>query len=407
MPKAGSFKKKRERDGVPHVKQLCVLRLVNVSDPKDPFQREKLGSIVFHDLNLGFDGILAIGPNAPKDPVWLEFLRSGTAGNINLQNKSSSAVIIVQVGTGTLAYCFGYGRYLLDDEYIDSSFGLRLALNIIDPDQIRSLDSKRLDNFQFSRHQTNDGRNVMQFGLDVESDMLHAVMGFPKAKTLCVAIAGRDSAVLSCRVELTDLAKKSREILAAHKGFAYRTHFEWVDNIVKIKDKTLLTTLDAEVVTKVNAISPDVSLIEKEIHDWYSMGMFNFTVDSSQKFPVLQMADLITVLNGVPFDDAKLRSIRVVMKDDTGVKTVTWRLYDTIHCDTTMTNSGVPSRFVLTGGVWYQVDKAFGKRIEDYIVDEIAHWKGTLPDVVVTRDKNKQNIKIENEDAYNLRPLNN
>jgi len=291
MAKAGSRKTKVSKVEVPCIRQLCVLRLVNVTIPKNVFQDDKRSKIQFHELE-GVDGLLAVGPNLPKDPPWLEFIRSGTSAPVNLRNLSSSAVIIVQVGGDTLAYCFGYGRYLLDDAYIDGSFGLRLAFNILDPDKIRSLDSKRLDNYQFSRHQTHEGRNVVQFGFDVESDLLHAVMGIPKTNALCKAIAGRDAAILNCSLEIKDLAKKSKEILKAFKETSYRTHFEWLDNIKKIKDRSFIGKLDKELINRMNAKPTEVTLVEKEIHDWYTTGMFRYSI-SPTKFPMLNLQDLL------------------------------------------------------------------------------------------------------------------
>lgn len=62
-----------------------------------------------------------------------------------VQSASASGLLLLTADGHTLALTFGYGRSFLDQSKIERRFGLKVALNLIDEKQIRSLDTKLFD----------------------------------------------------------------------------------------------------------------------------------------------------------------------------------------------------------------------------------------------------------------------
>lgn len=129
----------------------------------------------------GTIGVLHVRRSAPKQPAWLKFFPDVDFGGINPISASSGAVLVLKRPSGYFAVVFGYGRYLLREGVIDERFGLRVALNAMEPTLLRSLDHKRLDAVpRHTREQLSRGGVLGQFGLDIERDMLRGLTATPR-----------------------------------------------------------------------------------------------------------------------------------------------------------------------------------------------------------------------------------
>src|SRR2546425_782967 len=110
----------------------------------------------------------------------------------DLHNASSAAVLIVTVSEKTFVLTFGYGRSLLRPGVWEEDFGLRVTLNAVDPLRIRSVDRFKFDAIsQHSQIQASRDANIVEFGLDVEQDLLRAVTGKPRDPTLANQLTGK------------------------------------------------------------------------------------------------------------------------------------------------------------------------------------------------------------------------
>ena len=81
----------------------------------------------------GIEGKIFVKESKGKRPRWAEHLDALHASEIpNLETLSASAVLLLKAGARTVAFVFGYGRYLLDDAEMVSDFGIKTALNTLD-----------------------------------------------------------------------------------------------------------------------------------------------------------------------------------------------------------------------------------------------------------------------------------
>src|SRR5207245_11347461 len=121
---------------------------------------------------------------------WLTYFESVVDfSEISLLTASSSAILLVPKPNNLFAIVFGYGRYLLAEEAIESRFGLRVTLNAIEHSQLRSIDHKRLEGVPcHTSEQVTKASGLEEFGLDVERDLLRGVTGTPKDQSLGIRL---------------------------------------------------------------------------------------------------------------------------------------------------------------------------------------------------------------------------
>ncbi|WP_158522486.1 DUF6119 family protein [Tessaracoccus aquimaris] len=117
--------------------------------------------------------------NFPSTPSWAKYVEPAVEGGIHgVQSASASGLLLLTVDGHTFALTFGYGRSFLDRAKIERRFGLKVALNLIDEKQIRSLDTKLFDETVVSRNtKTRRTAELPAFGVDILRDIVRAVTG--------------------------------------------------------------------------------------------------------------------------------------------------------------------------------------------------------------------------------------
>jgi len=110
---------------------------------------------VLHDPNgvashvvpsIGEAPSLFVASTSPHPPPWQGFLDAHVAGGLTgLYAASSSAVLLIEASERLFAVTFGQGRHLLNAEAFEHDFGLKVVLNSVAPDQLKSVDSKTID----------------------------------------------------------------------------------------------------------------------------------------------------------------------------------------------------------------------------------------------------------------------
>ena len=82
-------------------------------------------------------------------------------------------MVKVSKANGLFAVAFGYGWTLLNPEAYEERFGLKTALSIIDPDNLRKIDKK---NMSVSPKNTSEQLTktgvISDFGIDIEQDLI-------------------------------------------------------------------------------------------------------------------------------------------------------------------------------------------------------------------------------------------
>ncbi len=193
------------------------------------------------NTSVAFEGALLVQPTRENPPTWLEFVQSGIAVNIEFSNNASnSAVLFIKSSSRIFALTFGHGRHLLKQESFERNFGLKVALNTVNPQKLRSIDLRTFEELPlYTRQQASAASSMSAFDIDIDSDLLSAMTGQPIQNDFGLRITGADSLALNSRIDFEDIGKKCEQILSAYKSNKYKKNFSWVDHLQSVRDPLL------------------------------------------------------------------------------------------------------------------------------------------------------------------------
>ena len=186
---------------------------------------------------------------------------------------SSAQVLLILKDVGkykrTIAFAFGNGRCLLNQDAIERRFGLKTALNLIDPESVKKFSKTKLDsNPKNENSQLSKKAKVSEFGIDITQDLIKGVSGAVKANRVLEFgknVSGTDSLNLRIKCDITNIRDKAINIVEAYYEESYKKTFGWIDQIQEEKDRILKQKLDNIIV---NALANDN---DKNIKVWASI----------------------------------------------------------------------------------------------------------------------------------------
>ncbi|MGO2323724.1 TIGR04141 family sporadically distributed protein, partial [Vibrio casei] len=124
----------------------------------------------------GLEAMLYVKKEPPKPPPpWTKLFteHQDLPEDIFGGRKSVGAAFVVKLNESLFILTFGTGFHLLKNESIERDFGLRVTLNSVDPDKLRSLDKASYDHNPLnSRTQSSIDLGVFDLDVDSEMDML-------------------------------------------------------------------------------------------------------------------------------------------------------------------------------------------------------------------------------------------
>ena len=251
-----------------------------LAEPARIFKR--LDELVSFPVHSGTEqrGTLYVQPSYTRPPSWLSFFRGAVEfENVDAYNASTSAVWLTDAARRLFAVTFGYGRNLLRPDSWEEDFCLRVTLNAVDKDKIRTVDRMTLDAIsQQSRIQASHDASISDFGLDVEQDLLRAVTGVPEhPDALGVRLTGRDALHANLRVELRDIPQLLTRYMEEYRREDYKVRFPWVAQIHEVTDPLKRAELDIQLVRKLrNRELEGMWLAPPEILDWENLAGFRY-----------------------------------------------------------------------------------------------------------------------------------
>ena len=127
------------------VQRLRVLLLKDSLTDNDAL-KDKAKLKAFNIEHMPFKAKLYLEKQSVRQPSWIPFVQAGIKTSIpKLTNSIASAVLIVDAKNRRLAFTFGFGRNLLNQDSFERDFGLKVALNTIDPENLRSVDVRTIE----------------------------------------------------------------------------------------------------------------------------------------------------------------------------------------------------------------------------------------------------------------------
>ncbi len=310
---------------------------------------------------------LFVKPSRVVPPAWIGFFDGHVdLREVLLRSASSAAVLVLSVAGRWFAVTFGYGRHLLEQGAWEPNFGLRVTLNSIADGSIRSIDRKSFDAIaRHTREEASRAGSIEQFGLQVEEDLLRAVVGKPEDDTLGRSMAGMDALTVSAAVTLTDLPSHLERYAEQWRKRRYRERYPWVDQIAEIRDARQARLLDERLVERLAAHEAfDHAWLAVPVPiDWSQVGGFRFTMaERAATHEDIHLQLFFKSLRdptSLSPETLRRRSVYCLNADGRHA-TDRWSVYECLYAEI-LDGEDV---FLLTGGRWYRVAQRFVQRID-------------------------------------------
>jgi uncharacterized protein (TIGR04141 family) len=200
-------------------------------------------------------GTLYVKQAHANSPKWARFFHDVVAINLFGKNSSTGALLAIDVEDRLFALSFGQGRHLLESEFIEMDFGLKVTLNLVNEHSLRSIDKASFEAHpRLSREQAGKATDLQYFMLDVERDLLRALTGKPVDHYYGERISGMDSVKLSLEMTLAESTALLRRLLKAYHDDEYKKKgFAFVDHIKYVRDTSLCDELDSVLINQLEA----------------------------------------------------------------------------------------------------------------------------------------------------------
>jgi uncharacterized protein (TIGR04141 family) len=375
------------------------LQKLTVSLAKEDVGREgvlrdpgRLSSFVVRSLDRDLPSLF-IASSPPHEPRWASYLNEHVVGEPpQVYAASSSAVLLVGASDRLFAVTFGQGRHLLDPDAFEQDFGLKVVLNTVAPDRLKSVDAKTIEETTLhTRRDVSRDSSFSAFGLDVSRDLLRAVTGTPQDEALGPRLAGADALGLHTRAQVPELPALAARLLEAYGATEYRVNFDFIDYLRPEKSPGRLQVLDDLLVDALRRRSIDnLHLAAPETLDWLDIAGFRFS-GQPEDGELESDPRISTYLAGREDADLTLDKLKrdklMAIRASSGEPQASWSVRRCIVYETALDDD----LYVLSGGEWFRVNLDFKERA--YADVEGLRRLPGLPDA----------DRGTNEDAYNVK----
>lgn len=346
-----------------------VINLIK-EDISDVFQIYDATQTGIEAIDLDGIGKFIFSKSRIKNPDWLTkfFPDTPAIDSSFFKVASSQALLVVEIQLDGMkrfmTVAFGTGRHLLTDGVIEERFGLKTTLNLIEPEEIRSIDKKNLSsNPKLSREQIARASGVDEYGFDFESDIVQSLTGTTKNSNFGKTISGRDSLVVSVKVDKSNIKTYLTSCFETYIKTTYQTNFAWIDQIKELRDKTVIATLYAELITAISTGSDKVLISVPEIIDWDAFGGFKYSMRKKDELiPYLEMNDMLEAIDfssDQTIEKLKKHNITIWDEDNSKVEK-RWTVFNCLNAE--IENDG--KTYILTEAKWFEVAPDYMASIE-------------------------------------------
>jgi uncharacterized protein (TIGR04141 family) len=283
-------------------------------------------------------------------------------------SSNSVGAVLVYQAERTFIVSFGHGFHLVKDDYIERDFGLRVTLNSVEPEKLRSLDKASYDiNPLNSRTQSSKDLDIFDLEMDSEMEMLYAVTGASNEPIFGTHVTGRDALTIVVQTTVAGLPTILATALAKYK-LNLPQAFEWVDNINRVRDAEEIELLDLYLNDLLDTDpSSSVWLGEPEIVDWETQVGYSFDMrPKTPRHTVLELSDLQAYLAAgkasMTVDVLKSQAVHINNADFQSTKS--WTAYRCLYAEMHVGEG----HFILRNATWYRVKDTFVDVIDKYLL---------------------------------------
>lgn len=328
--------------------------------------------------SLGWEGKFLLKKSIPKIPSWVDFVSPSLEGRLNeIITQTSGALLLIKERNRLFAVTFGYGKSLLRPDCFERNFGLKVVLNTVNPEQIRSIDMQTIEEMTLlTRRQASRVSDFGVFGLNSSQDLLRGVTGIPRDGEIASRISGAENVTMAKEIDIKEVNHICGYLYDAYNSNTYKERFSFIDYLQLERDpgkiqrleENLIKDLEEENTTRMHLSPP-------EPEDWQNIEGFTYSPSSNaQVYLDLEINDLLQEMkqkkgHSINYLHSKYIGVRYRESDESLMK---YSVFSCLVYETELDGY----LYVLSGGDWFQIDKNWSesvrKKVENIPQSDIA-----------------------------------
>lgn len=302
-----------------------------------------------------------------SDPSWLGLISEITEKPLEFKNKGAAVVIFIPISERWFAVSFGMAQICLNRNAFECDFGLKVCLNKIPRDKIRTLDTASPDSTTIQKRiQASAECDFSLFSMDIEKDILRLLSGKPTDKEFASSMTGRDTLQMTCQITIPSLKEKCQELLETYQSEEYKKIYPWIDHIKQIRDDEIISILNRKLSDEIQALRDgrqnSLYLAIPEIIDPAADYAYRYNGLSyrSRKYLTLSIEDYKTELQKeLPneLSDYTKHRISIISSN---FPCMEFSIFECLNFETSIDDKN----YILWNSSWYEIDTDFAREIE-------------------------------------------
>lgn len=348
-----------------------------------------------------YEAKLYVKPPFQNPPWWVAFLTQGVPQLGDLFNANSAACLLLRAAGRIFAITFGYGRNLLALDAFEREFGLRVALNIIDPDTLRSVDARTFEELTvMTRSQTSRAASLENFRISQAQDILKAITGIPRDPAFGSRVTGADAAKITFIPNLFSLGEKCEQLFQAYRSDNYKERFGFIDQLRVLRDPSKIEALNEEIIRRLrtrelgNLHFAPPEVVDLEDIEGFMYGGLND--EGASDLDIDRYFNLMDNPNSISIPELKRRKVGALYAGSAEPH-YRWNLFDCVTAEVQIESK----LFVLSGGMWYEVEADFSGRIARDVESRLGD-NNLLPEARLGEDEQTYNNRASYERSIYL-----
>jgi len=300
-------------------------------------------------------------------PEWSK-LFSGTEIPIDSFNQTGvKGLLLLKVEGRFLTFTFGHGRSLLNKNSIERGFGLRVAMNLGDPNQLKSIDKATLDKVALNtRTQSSKSTKVEDFSFEFDHEIMKSITAIVDCEgEQFEIISGKDSVAIYTELSSEMIPDISMRLIKAYESEKYKYHYPWAEYIKPVTDPELKDILDKKLVDLLNnGTYCDVWMCSPELVNYENFSGFKF--NGKRNSPRYAELNIDTFLTEAGFrgdiTTSSIKSKRVLVLNAEEKEVDSWSFFQCLNGEVEY----LKNNYILSDGNWYSVSADFYSEVCEY-----------------------------------------
>lgn len=367
---------------------------------------------------IGAEGKVYVSNSDTSTPKWEEDINKFTLDDIELvESATNRAVVTLKIERRFMSITFGYGRYMIDDNTIISDFGVKVAANLVDSNQIKSLNTMNIEDVVIDiQKQSSTFSNQEQLQINTLQEILKEIAGTPNRRSGDAApkyLVGTDSLRATKKMNLANIVEDLKYYKNIYNEETYLNKgFAWIDNIKRVKDKKAIQGLDQHLAKSIIDEEGHIHISANRPLDWSNLeGFFltgmnkrveNYSVDLDinyeEYFAYIRSESSDTDIVG----KVKRDELQVLYAQSGNIVTLS-NIYNSIIFEDEVDDLEEVSngRYLLTHGEWFKLDTEYYAEILDEFYNIEIEEKVEFIDYDENKAEETENGKYH-EEHYNI-----